>query len=129
METTAPRFRWLNTAALLLVLPTTLFIFFSILKYNLGIDGPFDSIYPWLERMGIRESLGWNINALILFGPLIALLIAVLQILGIEWHFTKEQFDLRITIQRRSFPLFLLGISGLLLTCLLGYMVVENFLS
>jgi hypothetical protein len=128
METTAPRFKWLNTAALLLVLPTTCFIFFSVLKYNLGIDGPFDSVYPWLERMGIKESLGWNINALIIFGPLIALLAAVLQVLGIEWNFTKEQFDLRVTIQRKRFPLVIIGISGIVLVILMTYLVAENFL-
>ena len=54
--------------ALLLALPTT-YVLISILKYGWEIDGPFDSSAPLLERMGIKESPGWNINLLILFGP------------------------------------------------------------
>jgi hypothetical protein len=27
---------------------------------------PYDSAIPFLERMGIKENLGWNINLLIL---------------------------------------------------------------
>ena len=127
METTTRSFRWLNTLALLLVLPTAYFILISVLKYDLGIEGPFDSIYPWLEQMGIKESLGWNINLLFLFGPVLAFLLAVLQVLGIDWHFTREQFDLRITLQRKLFPLLLLGISGLVLITLCIYLVAENF--
>ncbi|MEP6700375.1 MAG: hypothetical protein ABJA85_03640 [Bacteroidota bacterium] len=50
METTASRQKWLSTLALLLVLPTVYFIAISILKYNFGIDGPYDTMLPcWKE--------------------------------------------------------------------------------
>ncbi|MEJ7672590.1 MAG: hypothetical protein WKF59_07735 [Chitinophagaceae bacterium] len=60
---------WIGT---LLTLPTAYFIFISLLKYGLGIPSLLDSAQPLLERLGIKESLGFNINLLILFGPLIA---------------------------------------------------------
>ena len=126
METTSRSFNWLNTLALFLVLPATFFILISVLKYNLGIEGPFDTIYPWLERVGIQESLGWNINGLILFGPLLALAIALLQVLGIEWNFTKEQFDIRVTVQRKLLPLLVLGLSVMVLATLIIYLLGEN---
>ena len=65
MKKTARSF-WLISAGLLLVLPTTYFICISILKYELGVQAPFDSNAPFLERIGIKEALGWNINLLIL---------------------------------------------------------------
>ena len=126
METTSRSFNWLNTLALFLVLPATFFILISVLKYNLGIEGPFDTIYPWLERVGIQESLGWNINGLILFGPLLAFAIALLQVLGIEWNFTKEQFDIRVTVQRKLLPLLVLGLSVMVLATLIIYLLGEN---
>ena len=129
METTTRNFKWLNAVALMLVLPAACFILISLLKYNFGIEGPYDSIYPWLEQAGIKQSLGWNINLLILFGPVLAFLLAVLQVLWIDWHFTREQFDVRITLQRKLFPLLLLGVSGLVLTILCIYLVTENFLT
>lgn len=58
--------------SLLLALPTAYLICISILKYAMGIDAPFDSIAPLLEQMGIKETIGWNINLLILFGPMVA---------------------------------------------------------
>ncbi|MEP6700376.1 MAG: hypothetical protein ABJA85_03645 [Bacteroidota bacterium] len=79
-----------------------------------------------LERMGINDPLGWNINLLILFGPILALLISLMQVLGIEWHFTKEQFDFRVTIQRKWFPLIVSVISGMVLVTLFIYLIGEN---
>ena len=89
METITPRFRIFNFIALLLTIPTAYFIVASLLKYNFGIDGPYDVVYPLLQQMGINNSLGWNINLLILFGPVLALLVSLLQLLHMEWHFTR----------------------------------------
>ncbi len=126
MEKISSRYRWLNTVSLLLVLPTTYFIVISLLKYSLGIGGPFDAVQPFLERMGIQESLGWNINLLILFGPVLALLFSALQILHIDWHFSKEQFDFRITVQKKWLPFSIALLSVLVLATLFIYMIGEN---
>src|SRR5260221_13306012 len=126
METTQRRYNWVTLISLLLSLPAAYIIFISILKYGLNIDGPFDTSVPFLERMGIMEPLGWNINLLILMGPLLALAISVMQVLGIEWQFTKEAFQFRIVIQKRWFPIAVALFSGLVLATLFIYLVGEN---
>ena len=116
----------LAIASLLLALPTAYFIVISFLKYELAINSPFDTIAPFLERTGIRESLGWNINLLIVFGPVLAFLLIVLQLLKIDWQFNKEQFDFHFTIKKRWFPLMIAGFSLSLLAILFIYLLGEN---
>ena len=126
METTTRRHIWLNTAAILLLFPAVYVIVISLLKYGLGIDGPFDSSAPFLESIGIKDPVGFNINLLILFGPVIALLPAALQVLQMDWHSSKEQFQFNITIRRKWFPLFIIFLSGLILATLFIYLAGEN---
>jgi hypothetical protein len=117
---------WLTAAALLLSLPTAYFIAISVLKYELGIDGLFDSIAPWLERMGIKETIGWNINLLILLGPVVACLLSIFQVLKINWRFTKEHFQFHLTIRKHWYPLLVTGFSLSLLAILSIYLLGEN---
>lgn len=112
--------------SLLLALPTAFFICISFLKYEMGVDAPFDSVAPLLERTGIRDTIGWNINLLILFGPFIALLLVLMQVLTIEWHFTAEDFQFRFTVKKRWFPLLVIAFSLSLLAILAIYLVGEN---
>ena len=125
METNIRRHTWLNLLSLFLVLPATWFICINMLN-EVGIRGLYNSSQPALESMGIKESLGWNINLLILFGPVIALLLSALQVLHMEWHSSKEQFQFSITIRRKWFPLFITFLSGLMLVALFIYLAVEN---
>ena len=126
METINHRYHWLNAASLMLLFPAAYFIAISVLKYGLGITAPFDASYPMLEKMGIRENLGWNINLLILFGPVISLLLSASQILHIEWYFSKDQLQFSMTIRRKWFPLFTVFLDGLILATLFTYLVGEN---
>lgn len=118
--------KWLTWAALLLSLPTAYFFIIAVLKFELGVDAPFDTIAPLLERMGIKESPGWNINLLILLGPVVACLLSMFQVLKIEWHFTREQFQVRCTIRKRWFPLLVSALSMSLLAVLFLYLLGEN---
>lgn len=112
--------------SLLLALPTAYFIAIAILKYELGIDGPFDAIAPLFERWGIKEALGWNFNLLILFGPLLAFLLTIFQLLGIRVQFTQNHFLFQITVRKRWLPLLVAGFSISLLAILLIYLLGEN---
>ncbi|HKO82069.1 MAG TPA: hypothetical protein VJU78_16795 [Chitinophagaceae bacterium] len=112
--------------SLLLALPTAYFICISILKYEMGVDAPFDSIAPFLERMGIKETLGWNINLLILFGPFVAFVLTIFQVVKIDWQFTKEQFLFHLTVKKRWFPLLVIALALSLLAFLGIYMIGEN---
>ena len=116
----------LTVLALILALPTAYFICISVLKYEFDVNGPFDAIAPFLERTGIKETLGWNINLLILLGPVVAFLVMIFQVLKIDWQFTKEQFLFHFTIQKRWFSLLVAGFSGGLLAILAIYLIGEN---
>ena len=125
METISFRRNWLNFVALILVLPSACFFCINILNET-GINGPYNTSQPVLESLGIREQFGWNINLLIVFGPVIALLLSSLQVLHIEWNFSKEQFQFNITIRRKWFPLFITFLSVLMLIALFMYLAGEN---
>ena len=116
----------ITIVSLLLALPTAYFFAIAILKYELGVDGPFDAIAPLLERWGIKETLGWNINLLILFGPLLAFLFTIFQLLGIRLQFTQNHFLFQITVRKRWLPLLVAGFSISLLAILFIYLFGEN---
>jgi len=114
---------WIGT---LLTLPTAYFIFISILKYGLGISSLLDSAQPVLEQWGIRESLGFNINLLILCGPLIAMLINFFTVVKIEWYNQRENFSVRFYIEKNWWNMVLIIFSGILLATLFIYALGEN---
>jgi len=118
--------KWITWAALFLVLPTAYFIIINILKEVFGINGPYNDINPFLESMGIRGSLGWNINLIILFGPVAAGLLTIFQVLSINWVFSREQFEFHVAVRKRRFPLLVAAFSTGLLVILFLYLLGEN---
>ena len=125
MQTITSRRYWLSFAALLLVLPSAWFFCINLLN-EAGISGPYNLSQPFFEGLGIKESLGWNINLLILLGPVIALLLSLFQVLVVEWHFTKEQLRLNIILRKKWLPIIVAGLSLLLLATMFLYMLGEN---
>ncbi len=121
------RFSWLNGLSLALVLPAAWLILISLLKYGLGLNGPFDASQPLLEKLGIRESPGWNINLLILLGPLAAMLISIFQVMTIEWMISPEQVDFRVTIRKKWYSLLIGTVSLGILITLCVYLIGENW--
>ena len=118
--------KWSLAFGILLSFPTAYFIFISLLKYGLGLPFLFDSTQPILERLGIKESLGLNINLLILFGPLIALMLNLISVFKIEWYNEKEKFSVRISVQKHWCNMTLIIFSGVLLAILFIYALGEN---
>jgi hypothetical protein len=125
MQTTTSRRYWLSFAALLLVLPSAWFFCINLLN-EAGISGPYNVSQPVFESLGIKESPGWNINLLILLGPVIALLLSVFQVLIVEWHFTKEQLRFNIILRKKWLPIIVAGLSLLLLAAVFMYILGEN---
>ena len=113
-------------ASLFLALPTAYFLSISVLKYEMGIDAPFDAIAPFLERMGIKETLGWNINLLILLGPLVAFALSIFQVLKIKFQFTQNHFLFQFILKKRWLPLLVAAFCVSLLAILFIYVVGEN---
>jgi hypothetical protein len=126
MRSTTSKSNLLTALGLVLALPTGYFIFISILKYWLNINGPFDSLQPLLERMGIKESFGWNINLLILFGPILAFLLTIFQVVKMKWNLTEEQFNLDLIVQKKWFPILVAVFSVGTLAILFFYLLGEN---
>lgn len=118
--------KWSFAIGVLLALPSAYFIFISILKYALGIPYLFDNAQPLLESWGIKQSMGWNINLLILVGPLAALIVNLLFILRIEWHNERETFSFKLSIEKHWWNMVLIIFSGLLLVTLFFYALAEN---
>jgi hypothetical protein len=125
METKIFKNNWLTTAGLLLALPTGYFIIANILN-EWGVPGLYNGIAPFIARTGGDESLGWNINLLILFGPVLAILLTVFQVVQIRAGFTKEDFQLNLSVRKRWFPLLVGAFAASLLAILFLYSLVEN---
>lgn len=119
MKTTTFKNNWLTAAGLLLALPAAWFICINILNES-GITGPYNASQPLIE------SLGRNLDLLILFGPLLALMLIIFQVLKVKWQFTKEQFQVNFTIHKRWFPLLVAAFSLGLLAFLFFYAIGEN---
>jgi hypothetical protein len=117
----------ITTAGLLLAIPAAVFISVSILKYGFGINAPFDRVEFIFEKGGIREPIGWNINLLIVAGPLAAFLLSIFQVLKVEFHLNNEKFQLNFTFLKKWFPLCVAFFSSGLLLILFIYFIGENF--
>lgn len=119
------RSNWVTIAALVLAFPATWFIIINVLNEP-GISGPYHLSLPIFENMGVKRSFGWNINLLILFGPVVACFLTALQVVKIDRQFTERHFHFHFAIRRRWFPILVCALSTGLLTVLSFYMMGEN---
>lgn len=126
METKKLSFGITSLVGLILTMPTAYVIFISVLKYSFGWDYLFDAAAPELERWGIKDPPGLNINLLILCGPVLALLLNVLTVLHIEFETTAERIDCRLSIAKNRKNLAVVFFSSTVLVILFWYLFVEN---
>jgi hypothetical protein len=113
-------------AGTLLTLLPVYFIFISIMKYAFGWNYLFDISEPTLKNLGIDQSMGWNINLLIIFGPVLAFVLNVLSVLHVHFEITKERIDCRISISKNWKNLAIVILSTLVLLTLFAYLLGEN---
>ena len=125
MKTITFKNNWLTATGLLLVLPAAYFILIGVLS-EFGINGPLEAIQPLAEKWGIKDPPGLNVTSVVLFGPMVAFLLTIFQFLKIEWHFSKEEFLLNLTFQKRWFPILVAAASVGVLAMLFFYMIGEN---
>ena len=125
MKTMTFKSNTLTIIAALLAFPTAYFIIANLLN-EIGIAGPYNLIGSFVESTGGREPLGWNINLLILCGPVLAILLTIFQFVKIEFHFSKEEFLVHFSIQKRWFPILVTAVSGAVLASIFFYMLGEN---
>ncbi len=113
-------------AGVMLAFPAAYLIFISLLKFNIGMPFLFDPSQPLFEKLGSKEPLGFNINLLILFGPLLAMAINLFAVLKMKRASAGDYFSLAISIQKNWWNMALVIISGILLTTLFIYALGEN---
>lgn len=115
----------LTIIAALLAFPTLYFIIANLLN-SIGIPGPYNLIGSFVESAGGREPFGWNINLLILCGPVVAILLTIFQFVKIDFHPSKEEYLLHFSVQKRWFPIVVTAISIAVLASIFFYMLGEN---
>jgi hypothetical protein len=117
--------RWAITLGCLLALPTAYFILINVLN-EFGYPYLFYSSQPFLQQLGLKESLGFNINLLILFGPLIAMVLNLLAVVKVDWYNQRDHFSVKFSIKKHWWNMTLVFFSGVLLAILFIYGVGEN---
>lgn len=117
--------KWAIALGALFVIPTAYFILISILN-DWGLPYLSEASQPFLQKLGIKDPPGFNINLLILIGPLIALALNLFVVLKIEWHNWREDFSINISIHKHWMNMLLIIIAGILLAVLFFYAIGEN---
>jgi len=125
MKTMTFKSNALTIMAALLAFPTVYFIIANLLN-EIGFPGPYNLIGSFVENAGGKQSPGWNINLLILCGPVVAILLTFFQFVKIEFHFSQEEFLLHFSIRKRWFPILVTVVSGAVLAFIFFYMLGEN---
>ena len=110
---------------LLLSLPTAYFILVNLLN-EIGYGYLYNASEPTFENLGIKESFGFNINLLIVCGPVLALLLNVLSVLHIRFEATREKIDCRFSIEKNWLNLAVVFLSGAAAAFIFLYLLVEN---
>jgi hypothetical protein len=113
-------------AGLLLAFPTFYFMLISILKFELNQPYLYDSVNGLMNQWGLKEDVGWNINLLILLGPVFAVLLNLAVILRIQFDDDKDQFDCRFTITKNWWNLAVVLFAAFILGFLALYLIGEN---
>ncbi len=116
----------LNFAAIVLTIPAAFIFLISVLKYGLDINGPYDASEPILQNWGIDEPLGLNINLLILFGPVAAFFISLLQVFEFKSRLNTEKLHIQLAFRKKWFPIAVAAFSLFLLGALFLYLLGEN---
>jgi hypothetical protein len=117
--------RWAIAFGALLAFPAAYFILINLLN-EYGYSYLFVSSQPLLEQLGIKESLGFNINLLILFGPFVALVLNLFSVLKIDGYNEREEFSIKFSIDKHWWNMMLVIFSGILLAVLFFYALGEN---
>lgn len=112
-------------AGSLLILPTVYFFFINLMN-EFGWYWAYNVSEPMLNSLGLNQSLGLNINLLVLFGPVLALMLNVLSVLHIRIEAMKDRIDCRLSINKSWKNLAVVVLSTLVLLALFAYALGEN---
>jgi len=112
-------------AGWLLVIPSLYFILSALLNYEFGIPGLWSSIASVFEKPGNKQ-LGLNVNLLILFGPIGAILINLEQVMNIAFKKDASSFNFNIEVRRYSWNWIVIAAGLFCLAAIFLYLLGEN---
>ncbi|MBA3779279.1 MAG: hypothetical protein H0X16_08285 [Chloroflexi bacterium] len=108
-------------AAALVLLPGALFLVLSLLKYSLGVAGPFDAAAPFYLA-------GRPVEYLTFLTPFVAFVLAVLPVLGIGFDRSGQSLRGTLVVDARPLNLAVALVSALVAAAFVGYLFLENVL-
>ena len=109
----------------LLVFPAFYFMVAAVLNYEMGIATLWQPINDIFEKPA-NKHFGWNINLLILFGPILALLLNFFSVVKIKWQNEKDQMHLSFSIRKHWINILIAAVAALVLASLFAYLIAEN---
>jgi hypothetical protein len=117
---------WSFWVGALLTVPAFYFLLASLLKYVLGMPLLFDALQPSFERWGSAEPLGWNINAIMIFGPLIAIGLNVFAVVHADFRKESDYLQVHIRFFRNWWNWAIVLLNAFVLGSFFLYALAEN---
>ncbi len=118
--------RFALIAGALLVFPALYFVLAAVLNYQMGISVLWQPIDPIFANPD-NKHMGWNINLLILFGPVLAFLLNFFSVVKIRWYNETERMHLGFSIRKHWINILIAVVSALVLASLFAYLIAENY--
>ena len=109
-------------AASILVAPATVFVTANVLQYGLGVHGAADRLDPLFTT----TVLEWPLTALILAGPVAAMLLALSRLLPIRFLRDDDAWEVRIRVRSDPWAIGVATVSLLVGGILAGHLLAEN---
>jgi len=107
-----------------LVLPAAaLFVGAKVLKYGLGVEGPYDVLGPLTDP---PKGAGDFVTAIVLVGPLIGLAIALWPVLRLRLARSEYRVEATVSVRLRGANIAIALVALGVLAVLFGHIAAEN---
>jgi hypothetical protein len=116
-----PRKTPLGLVAFVVLFPAAVFLVISVLKYGLGIAGPFDALEPFYLA-------GKPVEYATFLAPFVALLLAVVPILGLRIERDTGVVRTIVEVDARPLNVVVAMLSAVVAAAFLAYLFAENVL-
>lgn len=108
--------------ATVLLGPAAVFVSANVLQHGFGLDGAAD----WLDPIFVEPSILWLPTALVIVGPVVALLLAATRLFPIRLLRDGDAWEVRIRVRSDLWAIAVASLSLVVGVILAGYLVAEN---
>lgn len=116
--------RYRLAASVLLVVPAILFVAANVLRYNLGVIGPYTALEPVLSPGG--GAMDWVLGVVVILGPMTAFALAIAPMIRFRIERRGEDLVASVTVRWRPALFGVALVSALVLGVLGSYLLAEN---